>query len=100
MTGIILKRNFKSQFLCYMPLRIWDCLWITPYPILIDTVIHTKLLSMCHKTIVTSQPDPNFTQCSEQFPSYVKCNRAGLRLVISKVLLFMKFYVSLPTENL
>lgn len=91
MTCILLKRNFKSQFLCYIPLKIWDCLRITPYSILIDIVIHTKLLSICHKTIVRSQPDLKFTQCNKQSPSYMKCNRAGLRLVISKVLLFMKF---------
>ena len=86
MTCILWKRNFKSQFLCYIPLRIWDCLCITPYCILIDIGIHTKLLSMCRKIIVRSQPDPKFTQCNEQCPSYVKCNRTGLRLVISKVL--------------
>ena len=55
---------------------------------------------MCHKTIVRSQPDPKFTQCNEQCPPYVKYNRTGLGLVISKVLIYMKFYVFSPTENL
>lgn len=61
---VILSRNFKSNLLRYMPLRIWGCLYSTSYTILIDTIVHTKLLSVCQKTIIRPRSDPKFTQCN------------------------------------